>query len=137
PMAGTAPTMTIEENLAMAYERNKQRTLKLGVTKKRKDLFRSFLKTLHIGLEDRLNAKVWLLSGEERQALSLLIASFTEADILLLDEHTAELNASRAELITNQTKEVVDLFGLTTIMVIYNMQQALDLGYRLIMMYKG
>ena len=137
PMAGTAPTMTIEENLAMAYARNKQRTLKLGVTKKRKDLFRSFLKTLHIGLEDRLNAKVGLLSGGERQALSLLMATFTEPDILLLDEHTAALDPSRAELITNLTKEVVDQFGLTTLMVTHNMQQALDLGNRLIMMDKG
>lgn len=137
PMAGTAPTMTIEENLAMAYSRNKRRTLQLGVTKKRKDLFRDYLKTLSLGLEDRLNAKVGLLSGGERQALSLLMATFTEPNILLLDEHTAALDPSRAELITDLTKEIVSDFGLTTLMVTHNMQQALDLGNRLIMMDKG
>ncbi|UOQ84209.1 ABC transporter ATP-binding protein [Gracilibacillus salinarum] len=137
PMAGTAPTMTIEENLAMAYARNKKRTLKIGVSKKRKSLFKEHLETLHLGLENRLNAKVGLLSGGERQALSLLMATFTEPNILLLDEHTAALDPSRAELITNLTGEVVEQFGLTTLMVTHNMQQALDLGNRLIMMDKG
>ncbi|SHN31269.1 ABC transporter ATP-binding protein [Gracilibacillus kekensis] len=137
PMAGTAPTMTIEENLAMAYARNKKRTLKAGVSKKRKKLFKEHLETLHLGLENRLNAKVGLLSGGERQALSLLMATFTEPNILLLDEHTAALDPSRAELITNLTGEVVEQFGLTTLMVTHNMQQALDLGNRLIMMDKG
>lgn len=137
PMAGTAPTMTIEENLAMAYARDKKRTLRIGVTKKRKELFREYLKTLNLGLEDRLTAKVGLLSGGERQALSLLMATFTEPNILLLDEHTAALDPSRAELIKNLTKDVVDKFDLTTLMVTHNMQQALDLGDRLIMMDKG
>src|SRR5690606_16167723 len=137
PMAGTAPTMTIEENLALAYSRNKKRTLHIGVTKKKKELFRDFLATLHLGLEDRLSAKVGLLSGGERQALSLLMATFTDPKILLLDEHTAALDPSRAELITNLTKEIVSTLGLTTLMVTHNMQQALDLGNRLIMMDKG
>ncbi len=137
PMAGTAPTMTIEENLAMAYSRNKNRTLRMGVTKKRKTYFKEVLETLHLGLENRLSAKVGLLSGGERQALSLLMATFTEPDILLLDEHTAALDPSRAELITNITKEIVADKGLTTLMVTHNMQQALDLGNRLIMMDKG
>ncbi|MGD6874080.1 ABC transporter ATP-binding protein [Sutcliffiella horikoshii] len=137
PMAGTAPTMTIEENLAMAYSRNKNRTLKMGVTKKRKTYFKEVLETLHLGLENRLSAKVGLLSGGERQALSLLMATFTEPDILLLDEHTAALDPSRAELITNITKEIVADKELTTLMVTHNMQQALDLGNRLIMMDKG
>ncbi|UAL45585.1 ABC transporter ATP-binding protein [Sutcliffiella horikoshii] len=137
PMAGTAPTMTIEENLAMAYSRDKNRTLKMGVTKKRKTYFKEVLETLHLGLENRLSAKVGLLSGGERQALSLLMATFTEPDILLLDEHTAALDPSRAELITNITKEIVAEKGLTTLMVTHNMQQALDLGNRLIMMDKG
>ncbi|WP_404457730.1 ABC transporter ATP-binding protein [Sutcliffiella horikoshii] len=137
PMAGTAPTMTIEENLAMAFSRNKNRTLKMGVTKKRKTYFKEVLETLHLGLENRLSAKVGLLSGGERQALSLLMATFTEPDILLLDEHTAALDPSRAELITNITKEIVAEKGLTTLMVTHNMQQALDLGNRLIMMDKG
>lgn len=137
PMAGTAPTMTIEENLAIAYSRNKKRTLRIGVSKKRKDIFRSYLETLSLGLEDRLSAKVGLLSGGERQALSLLMATFTEPKILLLDEHTAALDPSRAELITALTKDIVEKDQLTTMMVTHNMQQALDLGNRLIMMDKG
>ncbi|GAA5416877.1 choline transport ATP-binding protein OpuBA [Paraliobacillus ryukyuensis] len=137
PMAGSAPSMTIEENLAMAYARNKKRTLRPGVNKKRRELFQSYLSTLHLGLEDRLTAKVGLLSGGERQALSLLMATFTEPNILLLDEHTAALDPSRAELITKITDEMVEKFHLTTLMVTHNMQQALDLGNRLIMMDKG
>ncbi|KOP82346.1 ABC transporter ATP-binding protein [Cytobacillus solani] len=137
PMAGTAPSMTIEENLAMAYSRNKSRSLRKGVTKKRKEYFQEVLSTLHLGLENRLTAKVGLLSGGERQALSLLMATFTEPSILLLDEHTAALDPSRAELITNLTKEIVEKFNLTTLMVTHNMQQALDLGNRLIMMDNG
>ncbi|SFA88503.1 MULTISPECIES: ABC transporter ATP-binding protein [unclassified Bacillus (in: firmicutes)] len=137
PMAGTAPSMTIEENLAMAYSRNKARTLRRGVTKKRKDFFQEALETLHLGLENRLNAKVGLLSGGERQALSLLMATFTEPSILLLDEHTAALDPARAELITNLTRQIVGKYQLTTLMVTHNMQQALELGNRLIMMDKG
>lgn len=137
PMAGTAPTMTIEENLAMAYSRNRTRTFRRGVSKARRTYFKEVLETLHLGLENRLNAKVGMLSGGERQALSLLMATFTEPSILLLDEHTAALDPSRAELITNITKEIVADKGLTTLMVTHNMQQALDLGNRLIMMDKG
>src|SRR5690625_321237 len=137
PMAGTAPTMTIEENLALAYSRNKRRKLIPGVSTSRKDIFRTYLKPLNLGLENRLNAKVGLLSGGERQALSLLMATFTEPKILLLDEHTAALDPDRAQLITNLTKKIVDESNLTTIMVTHNMQQALDLGNRLIMMDKG
>lgn len=137
PMAGTAPSMTIEENLAMAYSRNKTRTFRKGVTKKRRDYFREVLESLHLGLENRLSAKVGLLSGGERQALSLLMATFTEPAILLLDEHTAALDPSRAELITNLTREIVGKYQLTTLMVTHNMQQAIDLGNRLIMMDKG
>ncbi|WP_199426160.1 ABC transporter ATP-binding protein [Thermaerobacillus caldiproteolyticus] len=137
PMAGTAPSMTIEENLAIAYSRNQKRTLRNGVTKKRRDYFREVLETLHLGLENRLQARVGLLSGGERQALSLLMATFTEPAILLLDEHTAALDPARAELIMNLTKEIVQQYGLTTLMVTHNMQQAIDVGNRLIMMDKG
>ncbi|MBS4198479.1 ABC transporter ATP-binding protein [Bacillus sp. FJAT-49732] len=137
PMAGTAPNMTIEENLAMAYSRNKKRGLRKGVDKKRREFFRESLESLHLNLENRLNAKVGLLSGGERQALSLLMATFTKPSILLLDEHTAALDPSRAELITNLTKQLVEKDKLTTLMVTHNMQQALDLGNRLIMMDKG
>jgi putative ABC transport system ATP-binding protein len=137
PMAGTAPSMTIEENLAIAYSRMRKRGLSLGVSRKRRELFREKLETLHLGLENRLQAKAGLLSGGERQALSLLMATFTEPKILLLDEHTAALDPSRAELITQLTKEIVSEYKLTTLMVTHNMQQALELGNRLIMMDRG
>lgn len=137
PMAGTAPEMTIEENLSIAYSRNKKRSLRLGVTKKRREIFKEYLKTLNLGLENRLNAKVGLLSGGERQALSLLMATFTEPEILLLDEHTAALDPARAELITKLTSDIVERFSLTTLMVTHNMQQAVDMGDRLIMMDAG
>lgn len=137
PMAGTAPLMTIEENLAMAYSRNKKRGLKKGVDKKRRVFFRESLETLHLNLENRLNARVGTLSGGERQALSLLMATFTQPAILLLDEHTAALDPARAALITDLTKMLVEKDQLTTLMVTHNMQQALDLGNRLIMMDKG
>lgn len=137
PMAGTAPAMTIEENLAIAFSRTTNRGLKKGVSKDRRTFFKEKLETLHLGLENRLQAKVGLLSGGERQALSLLMATFTEPKILLLDEHTAALDPARAELITQLTKEIVETYKLTTLMVTHNMQQALDLGNRLIMMDKG
>jgi putative tryptophan/tyrosine transport system ATP-binding protein len=137
PMAGTAPSMTIEENLAIAYSRMKRRGLGLGVNRKRRDFFKEKLESLHLGLENRLEAKVGLLSGGERQALSLLMATFTEPKILLLDEHTAALDPSRAELVTQLTKEIVSQYQLTTLMVTHNMQQALELGNRLIMMDQG
>ncbi len=137
PMAGTAPAMTIVENLAMAYSRDKKRGFRRGVDKRRREIFQTSLETLHLNLENRLNAKVGLLSGGERQALSLLMATFTQPSILLLDEHTAALDPARAELITSLTKNLVEKDGLTTLMVTHNMQQALDLGNRLIMMDKG
>lgn len=137
PMAGTAPKMTIEENLAIAYSRVGVRGLRSGLSKKRRDFFKEKLEMLHLGLENRLQAKAGLLSGGERQALSLLMATFTEPKILLLDEHTAALDPSRAELVTRLTKQIVDEYHLTTLMVTHNMQQALDLGNRLIMMDKG
>ena len=131
PMAGTAPAMTIEENLALAYSRNKSRGLRRGVDKKRREFFIESLEMLGLNLENRLSAKVGLLSGGERQALSLLMATFTKPSILLLDD------PSRAELITRITKYLVEKDQLTTLMVTHNMQQALDLGNRLIMMDKG
>src|SRR5699024_1342530 len=120
-MAGTAPSMTIEENLAIAYSRKKKRGLRLGVNRKRSELLQEYLQTLNLGLENRLTAKVGLLSGGERQALSLLMATFTEPNILLLDEHTAALDPARAALITDLTSEIVNKFELTTLMVTHNM----------------
>lgn len=137
PMAGTAPSMTIQENLALAYARGRGRGFALGVPGARKKMFREQLARLGIGLEQRLNAKVGLLSGGERQALSLLMATFTEPKILLLDEHTAALDPSRAELITRLTESIVSELRLTTLMVTHNMEQAIRLGNRLIMMDKG
>lgn len=137
PMAGTAPHMTIEENLAMAYSRGKRRSLRFGVSSKRRTLFQEELSRLGIGLENRLRAKVGSLSGGERQALSLLMATFTEPQILLLDEHTAALDPARAELVTKLTQDIVHELHLTTLMVTHNMEQAIRLGNRLIMMDGG
>lgn len=137
PMAGTAPHMTIEENLAMAYRRGQSRGLGFGVGASSRKLFKEQLQRLGIGLENRLRAKVGLLSGGERQALSLLMATFTKPQILLLDEHTAALDPSRAELITRLTESIVREMNLTTLMVTHNMEQAIRLGNRLIMMDKG
>jgi putative ABC transport system ATP-binding protein len=137
PMAGTSPRMTIEENLALAWRRGKTRGLRLGVNAGRRNFFREQLSRLRLGLEDRLGAKVGLLSGGERQALSLLMATFTRPQILLLDEHTAALDPARADLITRLTDELVREMQLTTLMVTHNMEQAIRLGNRLIMMDKG
>lgn len=137
PMAGTSPSMTIEENLSLAHRRGKSRTLRLGVTKRKRDYFREQLALLELGLEDRLKTKVGLLSGGQRQALSLLMATFTQPQILLLDEHTAALDPKRAALITELTRHIVEEFSLTTLMVTHNMAQALQLGNRLIMMHEG
>lgn len=137
PMAGTSPSMTIEENLALAYKRGKPRGLRFGVTKRHRQFFREQLAKLELNLEDRLKTKVGLLSGGQRQALSLLMATFTEPRILLLDEHTAALDPKRAKLITTLTQEIVAHYGLTTLMVTHNMEQALTLGNRLIMMHEG
>ncbi|MHA6481155.1 ABC transporter ATP-binding protein [Paenibacillus sp. strain BS8-2] len=137
PLAGTAPRMTIEENMAIAYLRGKSRGFSLGVTKKTRLIFREELVKLGIGLENRMGAKVGLLSGGERQALSLLMATFTRPQILLLDEHTAALDPARAELVTGLTESIVRNLNLTTLMVTHNMEQAIRLGNRLIMMDKG
>lgn len=137
PMAGTAPSLTIEENLAIAVNRGKARGLRRAVTKQKRERFADELRTLELGLEDRLKTKVGVLSGGQRQALSLLMASFTQPRILLLDEHTAALDPQRAELVSRLTTEVVASHNLTTLMVTHNMDQALRLGNRLIMMHDG
>lgn len=137
PMAGTAPNLTIEQNLALALKRGKRRGLGLALGAKQREMFREELTILELGLENRLTAKVGLLSGGQRQALSLLMAGFTHPSILLLDEHTAALDPQRAELVTNLTERIVSQGGLTTLMVTHNMEQALKLGNRLIMMHEG
>lgn len=137
PMAGTSPNLTIEENLSLAHKRGRRRGLGLGVTRAKRERFAEALKVLELGLEDRLKTKVGLLSGGQRQALSLLMATFSQPKILLLDEHTAALDPQRAELVTRLTKKVVEEQGLTTLMVTHNMVQALEVGNRLIMMHEG
>ena len=137
PMAGTAPDLTIEQNLALAVRRGRSRGLKLALTRSLRERFIEELKSLELGLEKRLPAKVGLLSGGQRQALSLLMAGFTQPRILLLDEHTAALDPQRAALVTDLTERIVAQGGLTTLMVTHNMEQALKLGNRLIMMHEG
>ncbi|MDX2358290.1 ABC transporter ATP-binding protein [Dietzia sp. PP-33] len=137
PLAGTAPNLTIEENLSLAYLRGRHRGLEPGLSKKRRAQYVEQLALLELGLEDRLTAKVGLLSGGQRQALSLLMAGFTQPRIMLLDEHTAALDPQRAELVTALTQRIVDTGGLTTLMVTHNMEQAIRLGNRLIMMHEG
>ncbi|WP_411955031.1 ABC transporter ATP-binding protein [Alkalibacillus sp. S2W] len=137
PKAGTAPGMTIEENMMISLGRTKRRSLFRGVTKQLRQQFREHLATLEIGLENRLNTKVGLLSGGERQALSLLMATFTEPKILLLDEHTAALDPSKEELILRLTRDLVEHHQLTTVMVTHQMEQAIAFGNRLWMMDEG
>lgn len=137
PMAGTAPNLTIEENLSLAYLRGKKRGLGLGLNSARRAVFVKQLESLELGLEKRLGTKVGLLSGGQRQALSLLMAGFTNPKVMLLDEHTAALDPQRAELVTTLTKRIVEQGQLTTLMVTHNMAQALQVGNRLIMMHEG
>lgn len=137
PMTGTAADMQIDENLSIAARRGKPRTLKNGVTKKEKEEYRTLLKRLELGLEDRLTSKVGLLSGGQRQAITLLMASLMHPKLLLLDEHTAALDPSTAEKVLELTTEIVRDNHLTCLMVTHNMQSALDLGNRTVMMDKG
>ena len=137
PMMGTAPNMQIEENLALALRRGKRRTLRWGVTNAEREQYRELLSTLGLGLEDRLTAKVGLLSGGQRQALTLLMASMQKPKLLLLDEHTAALDPGTAEKVLELTKSIVAKDNITCMMITHNMQSALDLGNRTLMMDKG
>lgn len=137
PMAGTAPRLTIEENLSVAFDRGRKRGLGLAVTNRSREQYRQALARLELGLEDRLKMRVGQLSGGQRQALSLLMAAHMQPSLLLLDEHTAALDPSRAELITRLTGELVAEHRLTALMVTHNMDQAITLGNRLVMMHEG
>ena len=137
PMMGTAANMQIEENLALALRRGRARTLKTGITKAEREMFRELLKTLDLGLEDRLTAKVGLLSGGQRQALTLLMASLVKPKLLLLDEHTAALDPKTAAKVMEVTRTIVNRDKLTTLMITHNMRDAIEYGDRLIMMYEG
>lgn len=137
PMRGTAAGMEIEENLALAYRRGAKRTLKWGITKKEKEMYVEELKVLGLGLETRLTSKVGLLSGGQRQALTLLMASLQKPKLLLLDEHTAALDPKTAKTVLDLTEKIVNEERLTAIMVTHNMKDAIRLGNRLIMMHEG
>ena len=137
PMMGTAATMQIEENLALAARRGKPRTLRSGITKTEREEFREMLKVLDLGLEDRLTAKVGLLSGGQRQALTLLMATLQKPRLLLLDEHTAALDPKTAAKVMEVTRRIVNRDRLTTLMITHNMRDAIEYGDRLIMMYEG
>ncbi|MCC8080195.1 MAG: ABC transporter ATP-binding protein [Oscillospiraceae bacterium] len=137
PMTGTAATMQIDENLALAKRRGESRTLRRGITRAERDEYHELLKILDLGLEDRLTAKVGLLSGGQRQALTLLMATLVRPKLLLLDEHTAALDPKTAAKVLDATEKIVNRDGLTTLMITHNMRDALAHGNRLVMMNDG
>ena len=137
PMTGTAATMQIEENLALARRRGARRTLRPGITRAERGEYRELLKILDLGLEDRLTAKVGLLSGGQRQALTLLMATLVPPQLLLLDEHTAALDPATADKVLELTRQVVSEGRITCLMVTHNMSQALTMGSRTLMMADG
>ena len=137
PMMGTAAGMMIEENLAIAARRGNAPRLRWSFSKAQRERFRELLAGLDLGLEDRLESKVGLLSGGQRQALTLLMATMAEPKLLLLDEHTAALDPKTAEKVLDITKSIVEKRKLTTLMITHNMKDALRLGNRLIMMHEG
>ena len=137
PMKGTAPDMEIAENLAIAARRGTRRRLVWGCTRKEREIYRSLLAQLELGLEDRLSTKVGLLSGGQRQAVTLLMATLKSPKLLLLDEHTAALDPKTAAKVLEITDKLVRENGLTTLMITHNMHDAITYGNRLIMMHEG
>lgn len=137
PMTGTASTMSIEENMAIAARRGARRGLRWGISKKEREDYKRQLKELNLGLEDRLSSKVGLLSGGQRQAITLLMAAARKPKLLLLDEHTAALDPKTAAKVLEATERVVKENHLTTMMITHNMKDAIVHGNRLIMMYDG
>lgn len=137
PMTGTAATMGIEENLALAKRRGRKRTLMPGIKKAEREEYKELLKILDLGLEDRLTSKVGLLSGGQRQALTLLMATLKKPKVLLLDEHTAALDPKTAAKVLEATEKIVARDRLTTVMITHNMKDAIEHGNRLIMMKDG
>ena len=137
PMNGTAATMGIEENLALALRRGQSRTLRAGIKASEREVYKRLLSTLGLGLEDRLTSKVGLLSGGQRQALTLLMATLKKPKLLLLDEHTAALDPKTAAKVLETTEMIVNRDHLTTLMITHNMKDAITHGNRLIMMNSG
>jgi putative ABC transport system ATP-binding protein len=137
PLMGTAASMTIEENLAMADLRGQPRTLRWGVSKARRNYYREILEVLGLGLEHRLKDSVSLLSGGQRQSLTLVMVTLSLPKLLLLDEHTAALDPKTAQVVMDLTQKIVEENNLTTVMVTHNMLQALRYGNRMIMLHEG
>lgn len=137
PMRGTAPSMTIEENLGLAYSRGKKRSLTAGINKKDYDFFREKLAELNLGLEDRLKSPVGLLSGGQRQAITLLMATIVTPSLLLLDEHTAALDPKTAEKVMGITNKIIAENKITTLMITHNIKNALEYGNKTIVLSQG
>ncbi len=137
PMTGTAATMDIEENMAIAYRRGQRRGLRWGITRAEREMFREKLRILGLGLEDRMTSKVGLLSGGQRQAITLLMASLKQPKLLLLDEHTAALDPKTAAKVLEINDQIISENHLTAMMVTHNMKDAIAHGNRLIMMHEG
>jgi putative ABC transport system ATP-binding protein len=137
PLAGTCGSMTIEENMALAFRRGRRRGFRRGVGAAERDRYRAALARLELGLERRLGDPVGLLSGGQRQSLTLLMATLLRPRLLLLDEHTAALDPKTAGLVMDLTRDLVEEHRLTTLMITHNMQQAISFGHRLIMMHQG
>ncbi|MBP0016531.1 MAG: ABC transporter ATP-binding protein [Cyanobacteria bacterium SBLK] len=137
PLAGSCPELTVEENLALAYRRGKNRRLQPALNRRLREMFRERLASLGLGLEKRLGDRMGLLSGGQRQAVSLLMSALSSHQILLLDEHTAALDPKTAAYILELTQQIVEENGLTTLMVTHSMAQALELGTRTLMLHEG
>jgi putative ABC transport system ATP-binding protein len=137
PAKGTCPSLSILENLSLADCKNQSYNLEKAVNKTRIDFYRTSLEKLHLGLEDKLHMPVGLLSGGQRQALAMLIATMTPIDLLVLDEHTAALDPKSSEVIMDLTEKVISEKGLTTVMVTHNLRYAVNYGTRLVMMHQG
>ena len=137
PLVGTCASLSIEQNMALALRRGRRRGLRIGVKRRERNFFKDQLQILGLGLEDRLKASVGLLSGGQRQALTMIMATLVEPEVLLLDEHTAALDPKTARQILELTGQIVDAKHLTTMMVTHNMAQALAYGNRLMMLHQG
>lgn len=137
PLAGTCESLTIEENLSLAAARGRRRGLRLAIDRRSREEFRSRLRSLGLGLENRLGDKVGQLSGGQRQAVSLLMATLCPSQVLLLDEHTAALDPKTADFVLSLTNRIVTEQRLTTLMVTHSMRQALDMGERTVMLHEG
>ena len=137
PSVGTAPSMTVFENLSMADNKGKSFGFSLGLNKKRKEYYRALLKELGLGIENQMDTEVKSLSGGQRQCLALIMATLNKPKVLLLDEHTAALDPKTSKIIMNKTREIVEKNRISTLMITHNLQDAINYGNRLIMLHNG